>query len=345
MIWKFIVKRKCQQHLQLIERIHEGTYSVSDLAEKMSMSTKTITRYLADLQQRKIVKKERTWQLNWQTESAYLGPYRKLVMEDPLFQVFRKYLWDQGGKTTSYPVLKELNRQLLSLNLSVSRRSEGLIGGTSLILLLQFRFLRDFYSFEEQALYQQMAHYYVDHPVPLPNPDLFPENERMKSFIQQFELHTSFSEYFYFDYIRHNHGECLAFYQVHRKHRTELSQEVEVAIAIIEKWNIWKSDTTKEVFTVRLFDLFLGIHQGLPLRVFNLKWRTDLVVHPYYQLAKDLKRQLPLLMNCRIDELAFALKNILSHSYQSTLSLTPNLRTSLLIEEKCLGTDTSFDGN
>ncbi|MFQ7235368.1 MAG: hypothetical protein ACLRPU_10880, partial [Enterococcus hulanensis] len=53
-----------------------------------------------------------------------------------------------------------------------------------------------------------------------------------------------------------------------------------------------------------------------------------------YRLSKELKREIPILSNCRIDELALALKNIIFTSYQVTLTMTPNLDSTFLIQER-----------
>ena len=106
------------------------------------------------------------------------------------------------------------------------------------------------------------------------------------------------------------------------------------ATQIIKEVLAFESEVLKNTFTVKLFDLFFGIHQGLPLIIFNLKWEQGAVAETYYRLGKELKRQIPMLTNCRVDELALALKNIVFTSYHVALTTTPNLASSFSIQER-----------
>ncbi|OTO76414.1 MULTISPECIES: HTH domain-containing protein [unclassified Enterococcus] len=341
MIWEFITRKKCQRQLQLLEWIQYSRYSVTELAEKMTVSRKTISRDIEELRQKNFLIKEKIWQINWQSEPNYLGLCRKLIRADPRFQLFRGYLWNDGDTKSSYSKLRRLNKQILHLNISVNHRSGELAGEPALIVLLQLRYLRDFYSFEEQEMYDQLAHYYLNRSLPSIEKAAFFAGEQLEDFRSQFGVESPLAEYFYFDYLRHHFDNYLDLYRSHQQQRSSLYQEVQEACAIIEEVFIEESGTTEELLAAKLFDLFLGVYQGLPLTLFNLKWRGDTVSDHFYIIAKEFKRRLPFLTNCQLDELAFALKEIFSSVHSASLTLTPNLKSSLLIQERYQAYDTS----
>lgn len=334
MIWQFIARKKCQRQLELIGLLKEEIYTVTELAKQIKVSRRTILRYLNDLQQKGYVIKGQEWQINYQNKKSFSEIYRMLLMTDSRFQLFRQFLWGQGSDKVNYSRLKELNRQLIYLNLSADCKLGGLFGESGLIFLLQLRYLRDFYYFEETEVFQQMERYYQMEPgIPI-NKELFPDEKKIQTFIEKFGLEPKFAPYFYFDYMRYHFQYFVDFYQCHKQYQTNLYQEVKRAGIIIEEAVDWQNEVLENTFIVKLFDLFFGIHQGLPLTVFNLKWKKSIVPDKYYRLSKELKRQIPVLSNCRIDELALALKNILLVSHHTALATAPNLESSLLIQEK-----------
>ena len=79
MIWEFITRKKCQRQLQLLEWIQYSRYSVTELAEKMTVSRKTISRDIEELREKNFLIKEKIWQIKWQSEPNYLGLCRKLI--------------------------------------------------------------------------------------------------------------------------------------------------------------------------------------------------------------------------------------------------------------------------
>lgn len=103
-----------------------------------------------------------------------------LLMTDPRFQLFRQFLWGQGSETVNYSKLKELNRQLIYLNLSADCKIGGLLGESGLIFLLQLRYLRDFYYFEEAEIFQQMEQYHQRSPMIPISKELFPDDKSLK---------------------------------------------------------------------------------------------------------------------------------------------------------------------
>lgn len=334
MIWQFIARKKCQRQLELIGLVKEEMYTVTEMAKQVKVSRRTILRYLKDLQQKGYVIKEREWHLNYQNKKSYSELYRMLLMTDPRFQLFRQFLWGQGSETVNYSKLKELNRQLIYLNLSADCKIGGLLGESGLIFLLQLRYLRDFYYFEEAEIFQQMEQYHQRSPMIPISKELFPDDKSLQAFIEKFELQYKFAPYFYFDYMRYHFQIFVDFYHCHKSYQTNLYHEVKQAGKIIGEVINWKNEVLENTFYVKLFDLFFGIHQGLPLTVFNLKWQKSVVSENYYHLSKEMKRQLPLLNNCRVDELALAVKNILFVSHYTALTTAPNLESSLLIQEK-----------
>ncbi|WP_413537603.1 HTH domain-containing protein [Enterococcus malodoratus] len=333
MIWQFITMKKCQRHLQLIELLKKERYTVAELAKQTKVSRRTILRYLDELQRKKYVTKDNYWRIDWRYETSYLELCRKILFEDPHFQLFRRYLWDLGPEKINYTKLRQLNRQLICLNLSANRRTGSLRGEPTIIFLLQLRYLRDFYYFDEQELYQQLDEYYAERAAFPVTENLFPDQEMVTAFTNEFGLQTEFVEFFYSDYIRYHFRARSDLYHSHQKHQTIIYQEIQQVISIIEETRSWEIHLMKKIATVQLFELFFGIHQGLPVTFFNLKWKQVAIPPHFYFLGKELKRRLPVLSNCRVDDLAVALKNILHVSYKTALSLNPNLKTSLVIQE------------
>jgi len=330
-IWQFITRKKNQRQLQLIALLREERYTASELAKHMKISRKTILRYIDEMEQAGYLSKGR---IACQYKARYPELYRKVLMRDPRFQLFRQYLWGQASEKISYARFKKLNYHLTRLNLSANRRTGSLLGEPSLIFLLQLRYLRDFYFFEEREIYQQMDYYYRNYPEIIIDKTLFPDEVMINDFIDEFDIQPKFAQFFFFDHLRYHFQLFIDFYQCHREHRTDLYLEVKQACKIIKEVLAWESEVLKITFTVKLFDLFFGIHQGLPLTVFNLKWEQGTVAEIYYRLSKELKREIPVLSNCRIDDLALALKNIVFTSYQVTLTTTPNLDSDFLIQER-----------
>lgn len=202
-----------------------------------------------------------------------------------------------------------------------------------MIFHLQLKFLRDFCQLEERALYHRLARHYEEQQFFYPKQELIPNKEMLLTFAADFSLPENIAELCFFDYLRYHIQTCLAFYLCHEKDQTPLYQAIIQSLQIIEMESMWELNSSKPVFILKLFDLFLGIQQGLPLAVFNQKWKPREVPAILFSFSKELKRSLPLLRNCRIDELALALNHILYSSYQVSLSLNPNLKTSLRIQE------------
>jgi len=95
-----------------------------------------------------------------------------------------------------------------------------------------------------------------------------------------------------------------------------------------------EGELLRSTFNVKLFDLFFGLSQGLPILLFNLKWKQGPVPSSYDHLSREVKRQIPMLRNCQNEGLALALKNIVVASHQVALKTTPTLDSSLLIQER-----------
>lgn len=102
---------------------------------------------------------------------------------------------------------------------------------------------------------------------------------------------------------------------------------------LVEQMIDWETELTKKIVETKLFELFLGIYQGLPLAVMD-HFQTETTAENFYILSKKMKQRLPLLSNCRLDELANVLETIFSSSRQIVLALNPDLRSSLLIQER-----------
>ena len=334
MIWQFITRKKNQRQLQIISLLKDEKYTATELTKHIKTSRRTVLRYIEELEQAGYISKGKYYQIAWQYQARYPELYRKVLMSDPRFQLFRKYLWGQASEKINYAKFKRLNYHLTSLNLVANRQTGSLLGEIGLIFLLQLRYLRDFYFFEEREIYQQMDDYYRNYPGTLIDKALFPDETIIKNFIDEFGIQPKFAKFFFFDHLRYHFQLFADFYQCHREHRTDLYLEVKQASKIIKEMLAWESEVLRFTVTVKLFDLLFGIHQGLPLIVFNLKWEQGVVAEIYYRLSKELKREIPILSNCRIDELALALKNIIFTSYQVTLTMTPNLDSTFLIQER-----------
>lgn len=334
MIWQLIISKKTQRYLALLELIKEEQYKMTEMAKQLGISIKTVRRYISELEQKAYVIKENTWQINRQHYPNYLELHRKILMEDPLFQLFKQFLWELTPTEMQYTKLRRLNRRLISLNLLAKRRTGRLLGDLGIILLLQLRYLRDFYYFEEGEVYRQIDEYYQNQSATSLDKALFPDKVLINKFIEEFDVQEKLAVYLFFDHMRYHFQLFTEFYRCHQKHRTALYEEVTLASKIIEETMAWESELLKSTFRVKLFDLFFGIHQGLPLVIFNSKWKQGHVSPDYHRLSKELKRQLSLLSNCRIDELALALKNIVLASHQVALTTTPTLDSSLLIQER-----------
>lgn len=333
MIWQFMTGKKEQRQLQLIELLKEECYTVKELMGRLGVSRKTVLRDLNGLQEKGYAKKMAQWQLDWSNVTSFSELYRKILLENSTFKLFQQYLWSDGPQEIEYRKIKQLNNYLLIWNLSVNRRQGCLSGDVRLIFHLQLKFLRDFCQLEERALYCRLARHYEEQQLFYPKQELIPDKEMLLTFAADFSLPESIAELCFFDYLRHHIQACLAFYLCHEKYQTPLYKEIIRSLQIIEMEPMWELNPSKQVFILKLFDLFLGIQQGLPLAVFNQKWKTREVPAILFSFSKELKRSIPLLRNCRIDELALALNHILYSSYQVSLSLNPNLKTSLRIQE------------
>lgn len=335
MIWHFIARKKHQRHLQLITLLYKKSYSVTELARQTKVSSKTIRRDLTELRQKNYVIKRKYWMINYHQKLEFSELYQKLIMEDPRFYLFQQYLWKRGPKEISYSRLKELNKSLLHFNLSANIRAKRFIGDPALILHLQLHYLRDFSKFnDETELYHQLDRYYKKGDLVPLKKELFPEPSELTAFTQKFNLNATLGAFFFLDYLRHDYQGRLEFYQHHKKYQTVLYHETLESLTAFEPKVVWKNESAKEIFTIKLFDFLLGIHQGLPIAVFNLHWKREATAEIFYFIGKEMKRSLPLLQNCRLDELAFALKNILSSCYHTSSLLDNNLKFFSLIDDK-----------
>lgn len=334
MIWQLIISKKTQQYLQLLELINDEQYKIKEMAKKLEISIKTVRRSIDDLEHKGYVVKETSWRINRQHHPHYLELHRKILTEDPLFQLFKQFLWGLTSTEMKYTKVRRLNRRLISLNLWAKGRTGNLLGDPAIILFLQLRYLREFYYFDEGEIYQQMDQYYKHQPAPSFDKALFPDKVMINRFIDKYKVQEQLAVFFFFDHLRYHFLLFTEFYHCHQKHQTILYQEYRKVSKIIEDTIAWESELLKNTFRVKFFDLFIGIHQGLPLAIFNAKWHQGTVSPDYQSLSKKLKRQLPMLNNYRIDELALALKNIVSASHQVALKTTPNLESSLLIQER-----------
>lgn len=333
MIWQFIAKKKCRRQLQLVELLQQKCYSVAELAKKTKVSTKTILRDLYELQKKDYVIKRRYWQLRECYEANYYAVQRKILLENQHFQLFQQYLWNRGPRV-NHSKIKELNHQLLRFNLSVNCQTGSLLGASALIFYLQLRYLRDFYQLEEAELYYQLDQKYPMNHSCIVKKELIPDERLLARFTQEFGLQGQLAGAFFLEYIGYHYQGCSEFYDSHQKHRTGLYQESKRAIALIEQAVSWETEVGKQVFTIKLFELFLGIRCCLPLAVLSEHGEQVEVGEFFLRLSRKLKRALPLLSNCRVDELAFALEMIFSASHHITLSLHPNLKSALVIQER-----------
>ncbi|MDU5332907.1 HTH domain-containing protein [Enterococcus sp.] len=334
MIWQLIISKKTQQYLQLLELINDEQYKIKEMAKKLEISIKTVRRSIGDLEHKGYVVKETSWRINRQHYPHYLELHRTILTEDPLFQLFKQFLWGLTSTEMKYTKVRRLNRRLISLNLWAKGRTGNLLGDPAIILFLQLRYLREFYYFDEWEIYQQMDQYYKHQSAASFDKALFPDNLMINHFIEKYKVQEQLAVYFFFDHLRYHFVLFTEFYHCHQKHQTVLYLEVRKASRIIEDAIAWESELLKNIFRVKLFDLFIGIHQGLPLALFNAKRQQGAVTPDYQHLSKELKRQLPMLNNSRIDELALALKNIVFASHQVVFKTTPNLESSLLIQER-----------
>lgn len=333
MIWQFMTGKKEQRQLQLIELLKKECYSVKELMERLGVSRKTVVRDLTALQEKGYAKKTTYWQLDWSNVTSFSQLYRKILLASPTIKLFQQFLWGDGPQEIEYRKIKQLNTYLLSWNLSVNRREGCLSGDARLIFHLQLKFLRDFCQLEERALYHRLTLQYEERPLLYPRQELIPDKELLATFAANFSLPEKIAELCFFDYLRYHIPACLSFYLCHENYQTPLYQEITRSLQIIKMEPMWEVNPSKYVFILKLFDLFLGIQQGLPLTVFNQKWKTEEVPELLFSFSKELKRSIPLLRNCRIDELALALNHLLHSSYQVALSLNPNLKTSSRIQE------------
>lgn len=334
MIWQLIMTKKTQRYLKLLELINDKQYKVTELAKKLEISKKTVRRSISELEHKGYIVKDKPWRINRKHYPNYLELHRKILTEDPLFQLFKQFLWGVSSTEMKYTEVRRLNRRLISLNLWAKLRTGKLQGDSAIILFLQLRYLRDLYYFEEEEIYQQMDQYYKHQPAASFDKALFPDNLMINHFIEKYKVQEQLAVYFFFDHLRYHFVLFTEFYHCHQKHQTVLYLEVRKASRIIEDAIAWESELLKNTFRVKLFDLFIGIHQGLPIALFNAKWQQGAVTPDYQHLSKELKRQLPMLNNSRIDELGLALKNIVFASHQVVLKTTPNLESSLLIQER-----------
>ncbi|MBU5361575.1 hypothetical protein KQI58_10845 [Enterococcus raffinosus] len=334
MIWQFIIRNKTQQHLRLLELINEEQYTVTEMAKQLRVSIKSAMRYSDELQQKGYVIKGKTWRINRRRYPNFLELHRKVLMQDPLFQVFKHFLWQQPYTEKGYAKIRELNKRLVHFNLWVNRQAGSLLGDPGTILLLQLRYLRDFYYFEEGEVYQQIDQYYKDQPIPSVNQALFPDRMLINRFIEEFGIQENIAEYLFFDHMRYHFQRFTEFYQSHQNYQTDLYLEVKRASRIIEDAIAWEGEVLRNTFNVKLLDLFFGLSQGLPVLLFNLKWKQEAVSSNYVHLSREVKRQIPMLRNCQNEGLALALKNIVVASHQVALKTTPTLDYSLKIQEK-----------
>lgn len=334
MIWQLIMTKKTQRYLKLLELINDEQYKVTELAKRLEISIKTVRRSIGELEHKGYLIKDKPWRINRQHHPNYLELHRKILTEDPLFQPFKQFLWGLPSAEMKYAEVRRLNRHLIYLNLWAKWRTSKLQGDPGIILFLQLRYLRDFYYFEEEEIYQQVEQYYQHQSAPSFDQALFPDQVLINSFIEKFNIQEQLAGFFFFDHLRYHFVLFTEFYHCHQKYQTVLYQEVRKASRIIEDTIAWESELLKNTFRVKLFDLFIGIRQGLPITLFNAKWQQGPVSPDYQRLSKELKRQLSMLNNCRIDELALALKNIMFASHQVAFKTTPNLESSLLIQEK-----------
>lgn len=336
MIWQFVTRKKCRRQLNLIELLREERYSVAEFAEKLTVSRKTILRDLYELQQKNYVEKYSFWQINWRQEPSYTDLYRKLLWTDDRFQLFQQYLWNHGNKDVNYSKVKELNQQLVKLNLTANRRAGGLIGEEALIIHLQLRYLRDFCSNTETEWYPyiEQNHFSVEYSNNMAV--YFPDSRLLNQFATKFGLEELAAPYFFLDYIRCHYSACTDFFHLHQLHQTSLYQATIDGLQIIEPSIQWDSELTKKIFTVKLFDLFIGIHQGLPLSVYNLYRKSAVPSNYYYLLSKELKRASALLVNCQLDELAKAVQQIFQSSQQMAVSLQLESPIVMVQEASCV---------
>ncbi|MFC4770928.1 HTH domain-containing protein [Enterococcus hermanniensis] len=340
MIWQFVTRKKCRRQLNLIELLREERYSVGDFAEKLAVSRKTILRDLYELQQKKYVEKNFFWQINWRQEPSYTELYRKLLWTDDRFQLFQQYLWNRGNKNVNYSKVKELNQQLVELNLTANRRTGSLIGEEALILHLQLHYLRDFFSNTENELYQHVEQNQCS-VQPFNNmATCFPDPHLLKQFAKSFGLKERYTPYFFLDYTRCHYSVCADFFHLHQLHQTSLYQATILGMQVIEPAIQWDSTLVKKIFTVKLFDLFIGIHQGLPLSVYNLYRKSERPSNYYYVLSKELKRESILLVNCRLDELAKAIHQIFQSSRQMVMNA--NLESPIAVVNEANGLFSAF---
>lgn len=336
MIWQIITRKKCRRHLYLIELLNQERYSIKELAKQTGVSQKTILRDLHDLQQKNYVKKEKLWEIDWRPEMSYARLYREILMADPNFQLFQQCLWSSGceSKEENYGKYKELNQRLIQLNLSVNRQTGRIEGETALIVHLQLRFIHDFYKFDEGEVYRQLALHYRDSEPAVLKQDLFPDRRMLEKFRKTFNLEDRWIEFLFLDYLRYNYPICSDFFLSHQQHQTKIYHEINQVLSLVEEVTVWETEWTRKIFENKLFELFLGIYQGLPLKVFNSYWQEAQPSNDFLVLCKELKRMIPILSNCRLDELATSVKNILLASHHVALSLNPDLKTSLLIQER-----------
>lgn len=334
MIWQRITRKKCQRQLQLIELLQKECYCVSELAAKIKVSSKTILRDLRELQQKNYVIKKKLWQINWPQQQTYERLYRKIILSDPYFQLFQQYLWQCGSKNTNYSQVKKLNQLLLEWNLSVNLQTGSLMGEKAVIIHLQIRYLRDFYPCNEAEIYQQVQEYHRFSSSNFLEKELFPNTKRLETFIKKFELLDLVASYFFLDYTRYHYQICSTFYLDHQRYQTNLYQEVSQALTIVEQVVDWEIQLTKTIFRTKLFELFLGIYQGLPLTISYYPLKEMKVAEIFCLLSKKMKQRLPILRNCRVDELAVVMHTIFSASHWSVLALNPELKSSLLIQER-----------
>lgn len=106
MIWQFIIRKKTQGYLQLLELINKEQYTITEMAKQLKVSIRTAMRYSDELQQKGYVIKGKPWRINRQHHPNFLELHRKVLTEDPRFKLFKQFLWQQTSADTDYTKIR-----------------------------------------------------------------------------------------------------------------------------------------------------------------------------------------------------------------------------------------------
>lgn len=321
MIWEQLAEKKIQRQIKLLHVLRKGPNSLKGLAERLSVSTKSIQRDLVALEKLDLIFFKRGVVI-WQNPETYLKKYHELLAESKCFATFCQLLWEKKTNFTRY-IYRQLSDKLQPLNIMIVE--DHLEGSEAVLFQLRWQYLYDFGCVAHAGeLKEKLFDFYAERPQNLAFADLWNDllgaQQHYEAFLGRTMLPETFALLFYFEEQKRNYNAFLDFYFCHRTKKTELYRQAKVCTKLLQRYLKIQDEMVYSRLNLKMFRLLLEIRQGFPLG-YILQLETNPAASKLLFVAKKIKAGMPVFCNCPLEQLAFVLEKVVYDAYLCCLEV------------------------